>query len=149
MKIGFVCSSGGHLAQLYALKPWWTQHDRFWVSFDLPDSNELLSNERVYYGAWPTTRNVPNLIRNARLARRVLWSERPDVLISNGAGIALPFFVLARVLGIPTVFIEVYDRIDSPSLTGRLLAPISDRVVLQWEEQRRHYADGVLLGRVW
>ncbi len=149
MNIGFVCSSGGHLAQLHALQAWWGQHDRFWVTFDLPDSAELLADERVHHGAWPTTRNLPNLVRNARQARQVMWKEQPDVLVSNGAGIALPFFAMARLMGVPTVFIEVYDRIDSPSLTGRLLAPLADRVVLQWPEQQRHYPSGVVLGRVW
>ena len=82
------------------------------------------------------------------MAWKVLRRERPDVLVSNGAGIALPFFWVGRALGIPLVFIEVYDRIDAPSLTGRLLFPICDRVVLQWEEQRAFWSEGHVLGPV-
>ncbi len=41
----FVCSSGGHLAQLLELDHWWRHHDRHWVTFDLPDARSRLANE--------------------------------------------------------------------------------------------------------
>nr|MBA2575500.1 UDP-N-acetylglucosamine--LPS N-acetylglucosamine transferase [Euzebyaceae bacterium] len=74
--------------------------------------------------------------------------ERPDVIVSNGAGVAFPFFVLGRLLGIRTVYIEVYDRIDSATLTGRLCYPLSDLFLLQWEEQRQQYRKGQVVGRL-
>ncbi len=147
-KVGIVCSTGGHLAQLAWLEPWWRTHERFWVTFPGPDSDELLQGEVTYHAWAPTNRNLPNLARNVRLALRVLWAERPDVLVSNGAGIAVPFFWVARALGIPCVYIEVYDRIDTPSLSARLVRPVVDRMVLQWEEQRRFFPEGVVLGPV-
>ena len=113
LNIGLVGSSGGHLAHLLILKPWWEDHDRFWVTFDMPDSHELLESERCDWAYHPTTRNVPNLIRNFGLAWKVLRRERPDVLISTGAAVAFPFFLLGRIMGVKTVFIEVYDRIDN------------------------------------
>ena len=73
---------------------------------------------------YPTTRNIPNTLRNLRLAMRELRRRRPDVIVSDGAGVAFPFFVVGRLLGIPTVYLEVYDRIDSPTLTGRLCRPL-------------------------
>ena len=125
LNVGLVGSSGGHLAHLLILKPWWEHHDRFWVTFDMPDSHELLESERCDWAYYPTTRNVPNLLRNFGLAWRVLRRERPDVLISTGAAVAFPFFLLGRLMGVKTVFIEVYDRIDNASLTARLCAPLS------------------------
>ena len=50
-------SSGGHLAHLLLLKPWWENHDRFWVTFDMPDAHDLLQSERVDWAHYPTTRN--------------------------------------------------------------------------------------------
>ena len=67
-------------------------------------------------------------------------------MVSTGAGVALPFFLMAKVLGIRTVFIEVYDRIDSRSLTGRLCRPLSDLFLLQWERQRELYGSGTVIG---
>jgi hypothetical protein len=140
-----VASGGGHLGQFRPLAPWWSQHDRAWVTFDVPSAGAL-AGERVIYAHHPTTRNIPNLVRNVLLAWRVLRTERPDVVVSTGAGVALPFFLVARLLGIPRVFIEVYDRIDSRSLSGRLCRPLSDLFLLQWERQRELYGGGTVIG---
>lgn len=149
MRIGLIGSSGGHLDHLWALSSWWSGHDRFWVTFDTPDAVERLREERWYAAYHPTTRHLGNLVRNARLARRVLAAERPDVLISTGAGVAAPFFAVGKGMGARLVWMEVIDRIDRPSLTGRLVAPLADLVALQWEEQRRAYPRGVVLGPLW
>lgn len=146
MKLLLVCSSGGHLLLLHQLRPWWEKHDRSWVTFDKTDARSLLEGERLDWAHHPTQRNIPNLLRNLRLAWRVLRRERPDVLVSTGAGVAFPFFVLARPLGIKTVYVEAYERMDRASLTGRLCYPICDLMVLQWEEQRRFYPRGELVG---
>ncbi|WP_116715587.1 UDP-N-acetylglucosamine--LPS N-acetylglucosamine transferase [Euzebya tangerina] len=143
-----VGSSGGHLTQLRALEPWLAQHNPLWVTFDKPDARAVLADDHVIHGYHPTTRNIPNLIRNTRLAWRILSGQRVDAIVSSGAGLALPFFILGRLRGIPTFFIEVYDRIDSASLTGRLCRPLSTAVFLQWEEQRAFYPDGIVIGRL-
>lgn len=148
-RVGIVCSSGGHLAQLHVLDQWWSRRDRFWVTFDKTDSRSMLADERVYYGYHPTNRHLGNLLRNTVLAFRILRHERPDVLISNGAGIAVPFFWLGKLLfRSKTVYIEVYDRIDSPTLTARLVGPVLDRMLVQWPEQQEHYPKGELVGQV-
>lgn len=148
MKAALVCSSGGHLAQLMALRPWWKHQDRLWITFETPDALSLLAAERVIWAYSPTTRNIPNLLRNLRLAWKVLRAHRPDVVISDGAGVAFPFFLVARALGIKRVYVEVYDRLDSRTLTGRLCYPLSDLFLLQWEEQKRLYPRGIVIGRL-
>lgn len=148
MHIALVCSSGGHLAQLLALEDWWRDHDRYWVTFDKPDSRSTLASEDVHYAYHPTTRNVPNLLRNLWLALRLLTNTRPDVIVSTGAGVAVPFFVLGWLFGIRTVYLEVYDRIELATMTGRLCYPFADVFLLQWEDQRRQYPRGTVIGRV-
>lgn len=148
MKILLVASAGGHLQQLVWLAPWWSAHARTWVTFDTPDARGMLVGERIVFAHHPTNRSLPNLARNLRLARRVLRDERPDVIVSTGAGVAVPFFALARLAGARSVFLEPYDRVDGPSLTGRLVAPLADLVVLQRSEQRVFHPAGVWLGPV-
>lgn len=145
-RVMFVASAGGHLAQLMQLRPWWERHDRVWVSFRAEDVTTSLAGERLHFGYSPTTRNIPNLIRNLFLSVRLLVRERPDVIVSTGAGMAVPFFWIGRLLGSRTVYIEVYDRIDSPTVTGRLVRPVSDLFLLQWERQRRFYPSGTYAG---
>jgi hypothetical protein len=51
-------------------------------------------------------------------------------------------------LRIPTAFIEVYDRLDSATLTGRLCRPFSSLMCVQWAEQRELYRDSVVIGQL-
>ena len=141
-----VGSAGGHLAQLVRLAPWWRELDRSWVTFDKPDARSILTDEDVTWAHHPTTRNIPNLLRNSRLAVGHLRRLRPDVVVSTGAAVAVPYFVVARLLGIPTVYVEVFDRIDSPTLTGRLCRPIATRFCVQWPEQQELYRGSVVIG---
>lgn len=144
--IMLVGSSGGHLAQLVALQPWWTARERRWVTFQTPDAESLLTGEHVTWAHFPTTRNVRNLVRNAVLSARMLRKDRPAAIITTGAGVALPFFMIGRLLGIPTVYIEVYDRIDSRTLTARLCRPFTSQMLVQWEEQQALYPHATLVG---
>jgi UDP-N-acetylglucosamine:LPS N-acetylglucosamine transferase len=145
-KVLVVCSNGGHLAQLMRLRPWWGKHDRAFVTFEGDDSAALLAGEQVYWAYFPTSRSAINLLRNTWLSIRVLRRERPDVIVSNGAGVAVPFFYVGRLIGIPTVFIEVFDRVVSASLTGRLCGPVTSLLLLQWDDQRVVYGRGEVVG---
>lgn len=148
MKLCFVTSSGGHLLQLYVLKQWWLKYDHFWVTFRKEDAVSLLKDEKVYWAYYPTNRNIKNLIRNLFLACRILMRERPDFIISTGAGVAVPFFWLGKLFGCKLIYMEVFDRIDSPTLTGRLVYPFTDKFLVQWEEQKAFYPKGEYWGQV-
>lgn len=133
---------------MYRLRPWWRRHDRFWVTFKGVDTTSLLTRERVYFGYEPDTRNIVNAFRHAVLAIRVLRKERPDIVISCGAGIAPPFFYIAKFLGIKTVFIEVYDLLAHASLSGKLIAPIVDIMLVQHEQQKKFYPHAAFEGAI-
>ncbi|WP_208760827.1 UDP-N-acetylglucosamine--LPS N-acetylglucosamine transferase [Micromonospora orduensis] len=141
-----VSSSGGHLAQLLALRSWYEKLPRCWVTFDTPEAVSLLAGEDLVPAYHPTTRNIPNLLRNALLAWRVLRRRRVAAVITTGAGVAVPFVVLARLRRIPTVYIEVYDRIDTATLTARLCRPFLSAMLVQWDEQRRQYPEATVVG---
>lgn len=134
MRLLIVCSAGGHLTQAWALRPFWEQHERIWVTAPTRDARARLAGEHVIESHYPTDRNLPNLARNAVLARRVLRATRPDLILSTGAGVAVPFFALARHFRVPTIHVETVDRFDRLSLTARLLYPFADRFCVQWPE---------------
>ncbi|MFM7068698.1 MAG: UDP-N-acetylglucosamine--LPS N-acetylglucosamine transferase [Actinomycetes bacterium] len=148
-RILFVSSSGGHLAQLVELRPWWSNQERTWVCPDTTDVRSMLAGETVVAGHHPTTRHVPNLMRNAWLALRTLRRVRPDVVVSDGAGLAVPFFWWAWFLGVRTAYLEVYDRLDGPTLTTRLVRPVTDLMLVQWPRQRDAIPGSVLAGPVY
>lgn len=146
MKVCLVGSSGGHLTHLYMLKPFWENKERFWVTFDKEDARSLLEKEKMYPCYFPTNRNIKNLIRNTGVAWKVLRKEKPDVIISSGAAVAVPFFYLGKLLGAKVIYIEVFDRINKSTLTGKLVYPITDRFIVQWEEMKKVYRKAVNLG---
>lgn len=148
MKVCLVGSSGGHLTHLYMLKPFWQDKERFWVTFDKEDARSLLKDEKVYSCYYPTNRNVWNLIRNTFVAIKVLHKEKPDLLISSGAAVAVPFFYVAKVMGKKLIYIEVFDRIDKPTMTGKMVYPIVDKFIVQWEEMKQVYPKAVNLGSI-
>ncbi|KAA8453757.1 PssD/Cps14F family polysaccharide biosynthesis glycosyltransferase [Weissella paramesenteroides] len=148
MKIALVGSSGGHLTHLFLLKKFWEKEDRIWVTFDKEDSRSILKNEKRYNAHFPTNRNFKNLILNTFLAIKVLFLEKPDVIISSGAAVAVPFFYLGKLFGAKTIYIEVFDRIDKPTLTGKLVYPVTDRFIIQWEELKKVYPKGIYLGGI-
>lgn len=148
MKVCLVGSSGGHLSHLYLLKPFWEDKERFWVTFDKEDARSLLKNEKIYPCYFPTNRNVKNLLKNTFLAFRLLLRERPDIIISSGAAVAVPFFYIGKIFGAKTVYIEVFDRIDSPTLTGKLVYPVTDKFIVQWEEMKKVYPKAINLGGI-
>jgi beta-1,4-N-acetylglucosaminyltransferase len=129
-----VCSPGGHALQLSLLRPAWADYETAWVTLRTEDTRTLLEDERVVYAHGPTTRNVPNLLRNLRLAWRLLRIAKPGVIVTTGAGIAVPFAWIGRLLGTRVVYVESFTRIDRPSLSCRLIAPVTDRLYVQWPE---------------
>ena len=136
-KICLVGSSGGHLTHLYMLKSIWESKDRFWVTFNKEDAKSILNGEKVYFCYYPTNRNIKNLIKNTVVAYKILKKERPDLIISSGAAVAVPF-----------IYIEVFDRIDKPTITGKIVYPVADKFIVQWEEQRKVYKKSINLGSI-
>ena len=148
MKVCMVGSSGGHLTHLYMLKPFWEDKNRFWVTFDKEDARSLLKGEKIYHCYYPTNRSIKALIINTKLAFKVLIKERPDLIISSGAAVAVPFFYIGKLFGAKLIYIEVFDRIDKPTMTGKMVYPVVDKFIVQWEEMKKVYPKAINLGSI-
>lgn len=121
------------------LESFWTSHERVWVTFETSSSQILLKDETVFWAWSPTNRNLPNLIRNLILAWKVIRAEKPDLILSTGAGVAVPFIVLGHFLGSKTAFVESITRVDNLSLSARLIYPILDALYVCWPELAHKY----------
>lgn len=148
MKIGLISSSGGHFSELRSLNSIWNQYNRFWVSFPSCDTKVLLKNEIFYHGYYPTNRNLINFFRNFFLAFKVLLKERPDVLVSTGAGLCVPFFILGKLFFIKTIYIESMARIYNLSLSGKLVYFLTDVFIVQWPQLADFYKKAVYKGQI-
>jgi UDP-N-acetylglucosamine:LPS N-acetylglucosamine transferase len=143
-----VCSAGGHLLQLLALRSAWDGFDRLWVTLEAEDSMSLLRDEPVVLAHGPTIRSLRNLARNLVLARRVIRRSRPAVIVTTGAALAVPFAWVGRAYAVPTVYVESLTRIERPSLSYRLIAPVVDRTYVQWPELVGAVRNGRYVGSI-
>lgn len=148
MKICLVGSSGGHLTHLYMLKKFWQDKDRFWVTFDKEDARSLLEGEKMYPAYFPSNRSIKALIINTFRAIKILYIERPTLIITTGAAPAIPFFWIGKMIGAKTIYIEVFDRIDAPTIAGKLCYPVTDKFFVEWEEMTRVYPKAINLGSI-
>lgn len=148
IKVCLVGSSGGHLDHLYLLKPFWEDKARFWATFDKEDTRTMLAGEKVYPVYFPSNRSIKALIINTVRAVKILRKERPDLIISSGAAPAVPFFYIGKLMGIKTIYIEAYDRINKASLSGKLCYRVSDVFIVQWEQMKQVFPKAVYLGSI-
>jgi beta-1,4-N-acetylglucosaminyltransferase len=148
MKVLLVCSPGGHLQQMLALEPAWRGMDRAWVTLSGADVGYLLADEEVTLGHGPTNRSIRRLILNLGLAWRSLRRDRPDAILSTGAGLAVPFFLVGKLLGIRLVYVESVTRTETISLSGRLVYLLANRFFVQWPQAAERRRRAVFAGSV-
>lgn len=134
MKILLVCSSGGHLTQMQALSPAFEGHEVRWVTYEGGRTDDMKADRLPYIGLRPH-RYLTSLV----LAWRILRRERPDVLVSTGSEIAIPFLVLARWFGVHTIYVESVTRVKTPSGTGRVAMRRADDLYVQWPSLREAF----------
>jgi UDP-N-acetylglucosamine:LPS N-acetylglucosamine transferase len=147
-RILLVADSGGHLLQMLALEGAFNGLGRTWVTLSAPDSTSLLAKERVVFAHGPTNRNLRNCARNFVLAWRTVRDHDPDVILSTGAALAVPFFLVGRLRRKRLVYVESFTRVKRLSLSGRIVYPLADAFFVQHQRSgrpgRRLYAGSVV-----
>lgn len=138
LKIGIVCSAGGHLTEVEQLLPALDGNDIFFVTYSGTRGQQLTFRKYLFED---TGRRPLLLLIFAWRFFRILRDERPDVLISTGAEIAVPFFYMARLLRIRTVFIESWCRTKTASVTARLVYPVADEFLVQWPDLLERFGE--------
>lgn len=148
MKICIASSTGGHLVQARLLEPVYGRYEHFFFTFKGGVAEEMKKTERV--------RDIPNIVRRnplswivgAVLSARVAIAERPDVVLTTGAGIVVFFCIFAKMLGAKLIFIESMARVERPTLTARMLYPFCDLFFVQWPGLQKYFPKARYAGRL-
>lgn len=152
MKICLVSSSGGHLSQLKELIKVVKDKDYFIVTEKNLVNLPLQKSHRAYFLNQQERKSAKFLfdfITNLLKAFFILVKERPQLIITTGAGAVIPLAILGKLMGAKLVFIESFAKIDSPTITGRILYKFADRFYIQWEELRKHYPNAIYRGTIY
>lgn len=143
MRIIGISSGGGHLTELITIA-------RF-----LPTLSAVITETRAaerntgsgfsFVPLRDPHRSVFGFLHNLGQAFRYLRHHKPDVVISTGAGMTVPFFLLAKMTGAVCIYVETGARISTPSMTGRILYPFSSLFIVQNEALRSFYPKSVVV----
>lgn len=140
LKIALAASGGGHVRQLLDLEPACGGHEVFFISEDTALSRSIAQTHRTLFvphfalgqaklGKWGQM--LASAVRNCLISARHMFRERPDVVVTTGAGAVFFTVLWARLLGSKVVTIESFARFQTPSVFGRLTAPIATNKVVQ------------------
>ncbi len=145
MKIGIVISGGGHLDEVLPLLDCFAGHDVFLVTYhqkSLLKFKHPLIKETYFTklgGSWKISIML-NALVNLRELYFIFKKEHPDILFSTGSEIAILAFWLGKFFfRTKLIFLETVTRPKSPSLTAKVLYPITDLFLVQWENLLKNF----------
>ena len=131
MKIGLICSHGGHLTEILYLLEAFEGHEIFFITYENFRTKDL--NYKKYLIENIGT-NPIKMSKSFLQMFKILLKEKPDTIVSTGSEIAIPAFTIAKFLKIRTIFIESWCRVKTKSGTGKIVYPLSDLFLVQWPE---------------
>lgn len=135
LSICLVCSHGGHLSEILQLAEAYAEHEVFYFCYDAETTRRLPNVTLVPNRPYSLIEFVKNLLQ----VRALLKAKRPDLVVSTGAEIAIPVLVIAKMMRVPSVYVECGAQFTSPSLTGRIAYWLCDRFYVQWPELLNAY----------
>jgi UDP-N-acetylglucosamine transferase subunit ALG13 len=138
------------LRQLLDLKPFWEDHDVHFVTEPTALAESLAASHRVHHvphfraGQFRTAsfpRVAWTAARNVAASWRAVRAERPQLVISTGAGAVFFTVLFAKLRGARFVLIESFARVERPSKFGRVARRLADVVVVQSSKLRDVWPD--------
>lgn len=146
-KICLVSASGGHFEQLCKLKPLLEKYDGFIVTektkFAL-ESDYFVTQTGVGDPGW-----IKNSIKLFLEIKKIWKKEKPDVIISTGTYISLPFMILCKLYKKKFIYIETFARVTDTTRAGKVMYRFADLFIYQWPELKKFYPKGVYGGSIY
>ncbi|HRX48986.1 MAG TPA: PssD/Cps14F family polysaccharide biosynthesis glycosyltransferase [Spirochaetota bacterium] len=154
MKICLTANSGGHINELIQLKNYYDNHDVFFITDRNPLSIELSQKNKVYFVEKFIFKEVIRKLQFFKPVKNffqsfcIIIKEKPDAVITTGAGVALGSWLSAKILFKKNIFIESAARIKTPSTYGKYIGARSDAVIVQWNQLRPFFKSPIYGGLV-
>jgi beta-1,4-N-acetylglucosaminyltransferase len=164
-----VIGSGGHTAEILKLLDNLRDYKRIYVmaandassgskiqEFQEQNTSEFsvvrIPRSRNVHQSWLTTPFTT--FYSLLFCTYLIWKQNPKVIVCNGPGTCVPIcyaaFAFRMLLLSKTriIFVESFARVLKLSLSGKLLYPIADRFLVQWEELHKKYPRSEFYGRL-
>ncbi len=145
----FVCSDGGHLEEIKAIIEHSSFDDYFFITFENEHLGNRINGKNVYK-IKRFKRNVLSFLFGFFEELPILLKQRPKVIVSTGAGICIPAFIIGKLLRSRSIYIETFARIKNPSITGRFVYRFirPDLFLVQWKHHKRVFPKALYRGAI-
>jgi len=151
-KVMFISSTGGHLYELFQLKPLFKDYD-YHIVTEKTKTNTSLKEEykdRISYLKYGTKHKMYlywfifpyNCLKSLFL----FLINKPDVIITTGAHTGIPMCYLGYIFKRKVIFIETFANKETRSLSGKIAYRIADHFIVQWEEMLELYPKAIYIG---
>ena len=154
-RVMFIASTGGHLSELLQLESIFSKYN-FTLITEKTKSNLKLRDkfkEKVHFMIYGTKDHMLTypfkLLGNCLLSVYYYFKYRPDYIVTTGVHTAGPMCLIGKLFGSKVIYIETFANMKTKTITGRLLYPVSDLFVVQWEEMLKLYPDAVYGGWIY
>jgi UDP-N-acetylglucosamine--N-acetylmuramyl-(pentapeptide) pyrophosphoryl-undecaprenol N-acetylglucosamine transferase len=144
--VHLACSRGGHLDVLVRHHEAFEDCSVVWVTQESARAEQLRRDGAQVHvlGEWDRARLLSAGARAIWRSLGLVLRQRPRLVITSGAGIVVPFCLLARLTGARLVFVETSARVRGASSSGRVLSRIAHHVIAQWEDMQAVYPGAII-----
>lgn len=151
LKICFAASSGGHYEQLMMLMPLMKKYHSFIVTEKTPYSKPVDGVDTWYLLQVNRKEHLWffRLLNNAARSVRILFREKPDVVVTTGVLAVVPLCLLQKLRGGKLVYIESFAKVNEPTETGKFLYRYADRFYVQWPSMLAFYPKAIYVGGIY
>lgn len=154
-KVLFISSTGGHFDELMQLEPIFKNYD-YYIATEKDKSTEELKKKyinRISYMVYGTRQKMltyPFIFLINIFKSLILYIKiKPKYIVSTGAHTAVPICYIGKLLGSRIIFIETFANQNTRTLSGKMIYPISDLFIVQWEEMLKLYPKAVVGGAIY
>lgn len=151
-RVMFISSTGGHLTELLQLKELFSFYDYYLVTEKTKSTLSLTTQypdhiSFLMYGTKAHFISYPfRLLWNCFKSLYIYLKVHPDYIITTGAHTAGPMCCIGKIFGSRIIYIETFANICTKTITGKLLYPISDQFIVQWESMKKLYPEATFGG---
>ena len=153
-RVLFISSTGGHLSELLQLKPLFEKYDSYLITEKTKSTMNLKEKyDSVNYLVYGTKDHkfsyifkfTYNIIKSFILYLKI----RPEVIVTTGTHTAVPICYIGKMFGSKIIFIETFANSKTKTLSGKLVYPIADTFIVQWESMLELYPKAVYGGWIY
>ncbi len=151
IKVCLTSSSGGHFMQLRQLFKMTEKYDTYIFTEKNEISKGYSNKYKMQYLKQQERKNVGFILEFMYNMLKAFWITfwiNPDVVISTGAGATTFVCLFVKIFGGKVIYIESFAKINSRTITGRIVYKFADEFYVQWEEMKKlypkaHYDGGI------